>query len=130
MSFHREKSALEVTSEFVDLYIEAPVEEWKNFLKAADIPEIKLGMCGYFATVLTVLYEEEVVDQVVDYLIDAFELPVDIKEFCLLTFVPEIRNATRHIQLTSDDFFKLEGNTVSTAIKLIYAFLWQVCTCT
>ena len=117
---------MQVTNEFVDLYIEAPVEEWKSFLDSADIPEIKLGMCGYFATVLTVLYEEDVVNQLVDYLIDAFELPEDIKEFCLLTFVPEIRNATRHIKLTSDQFFNLEGNTVSTVIKLIYAFLWQV----
>ena len=124
---YREKSALEVTSEFVDLYIEAPVEEWKTFLDSADIPEIRLGMCGYFATVLTVLYEEDVIDQVVDYLIDAFHLPEDIKEFCLLTFVPEIRNATRHIKLTSDEFFKFEGNAFSTVIKLVYAFLWQVC---
>ena len=124
---YREKSALEVTSEFVDLYIESPVEEWKTFLDSADIPEIRLGMCGYFATVLTVLYEEDVIDQVVDYLIDAFHLPEDIKEFCLLTFVPEIRNATRHIKLTSDEFFKLEGNAFSTVIKLVYAFLWQAC---
>ena len=54
-------------------------------------------MCGYFATVLTVLYEPEIVDEVADYLIDAFSLPDDIKLFCLQQFLPEIRNATKYI---------------------------------
>ena len=83
-------------------------------------------MCGYFATVLTVLYEPDIVDDIADYLIDAFNLSDDIKIFCLQQFLPEIRNATSYIDLPSDEFFKFEGNTWSTALKLVYAFLWQV----
>ena len=83
-------------------------------------------MCGYFGTVLTLLYDQEVVDELVDYLISAFELSDDIKIFCLQQFLPKMRNATEDIELPSDEFFKLEGNLLSTGIKLIYAFLWQV----
>ena len=90
---------------------------------------LSVTMCGYFATVLTVLYEPEVVDDVADYLIDAFSLPDDIKLFCLQQFLPEIRNATNYIDLPSDEFFKFEGNTWTTVFKLVYAFLWQVCDC-
>ena len=90
------------------------------------IPNIRLTMCGYFGTVLTLLYDQEVVDELVDYLIGAFELPDDVKIFCLQQFLPEMRNATEHIELPSDEFFKLEGNLLSTGLKLIYAFLWQV----
>ena len=90
------------------------------------IPNIRLTMCGYFGTVLTLLYDQEVVDELVDYLIGAFELPDDVKIFCLQQFLPTMRNATEHIELPSDEFFKLEGNLLSTGLKLIYAFLWQV----
>jgi len=121
----RAKSAAEVTNEFVDMYIEVPVEEWEKLLEAADIPSLRLTMCGYFGTVLTLLYDQEVVDELVDYLIGAFELPDDVKIFCLQQFLPTMRNATEHIELPSDEFFKLEGNLLSTGLKLIYAFLWQ-----
>ena len=40
-----------------------------------------------------------------------------------------MRFATNHINLTSEEFIKLEGNLFSTVIKLFYAFLWQVFMC-
>ena len=85
-------------------------------------------MCGYFGTVLTVLYPEGVVDELVDFLIGLFDLPEDVKVFCLQQFLPEMRMALNvsEISLTSDEFFKMEGNFLSTIIKLLYAFLWQV----
>ena len=39
--FSRAKSAVDVTSEFVDMYIEVPVEEWGKQLEAADIPNLR-----------------------------------------------------------------------------------------
>ena len=39
--FSRSKSAVDVTSEFVDMYIEVPVEEWGKQLEAADIPNLR-----------------------------------------------------------------------------------------
>ena len=85
-------------------------------------------MCGYFGTVLTLLYEPEIVDEIVDYLLGAFDLGEDIEATCLQEFIPEMRLILNQseITLTSDEFFKLEGNTISTVIKLLYAFLWQV----
>ena len=126
--YYRSKSAIEITNEFVDMYIEVPVAEWGKLLESADIPNLRLTMCGYISTVLTVLYEQEVVDELVDYLIGLFDLPDDIKVFCLQEFLPEMRLALNasHVDLTGEEFFKLEGNFISTIVKLLYAFLWQV----
>ena len=55
-----------------------------------------------------------------------FSVTPDITEFCLGEFITEIRFATQHVNLTSEEFIKLEGNIFSTVIKLFYAFLWQV----
>ena len=124
--YYRNGSAAQITSEFVDLYINEPVETWKQHLDEADIPNLRLTMCGYFGWVFTILYEPEVVDQIVDILGEALDLPEDIKIFCLQQVLPEIRTTTQNINLSGDEFFKLEGNVLSTGAKLIYAFLWQV----
>ena len=50
----------------------------------------------------------------------------DIKEFCVQELLPEVRMATKNLNLPMEEFSKLEGNTFSMVIKLIYAFLWQV----
>ena len=68
----RAKSGNEITSDFVDMYINDPVEEWGNKLVAADIPNLRLTMCGYFGTALSLLYEEDLVDSVVKFLLDQF----------------------------------------------------------
>ena len=55
-----------------------------------------------------------------------FRVKPEISEFCLGEFITEMRFSTNHINLTSEEFLKLEGNLFSTVIKLFYAFLWQV----
>ena len=55
-----------------------------------------------------------------------FSITPDIKEFCIGEFLPELRLATVNFNLPQDEFLRLEGNTYSTLIKLLYAFLWQV----
>ena len=54
------------------MYIEVPVEEWGTLLDETDFPDLRLIMCGYFSTVLTLLYPEDTVDGLVDYLLEAF----------------------------------------------------------
>merc|ERR1711997_1316646 len=116
----------QITSDFVDMYINDPVEEWGTKLVAADIPNLRLTMCGYFGTALTLLYEEDLVDSVVKFLLDQFtDITPDIKEFCIGEFLPELRLATVNFNMPQDEFLRLEGNTYSTLIKLLYAFLWQ-----
>ena len=68
----REKSGIEVTSGFVDMYISVPVNDWKHHLDAADFPDLRLTMCGYFGTIMSLLYPDEVVDSVVAYLLEQF----------------------------------------------------------
>merc|ERR1712241_110886 len=122
----RAKSGNEITSDFVDMYIQVPVAEWGNQLNAADFPSLRLIMCGYFGTALTLLYPDDVVDNLVDYLLGLFtDMTPDIKEFCVQEFLPEVRTATANFNLPQEEFLMLEGNTFSTLIKLIYAFLWQ-----
>ena len=62
----------QITSDFVDMYINDPVEEWGTKLEAADIPNLRLTMCGYFGTALSLLYEEDLVNDVVKFLLDQF----------------------------------------------------------
>ena len=124
----RAKSADQIASEFLEMYIEIPVEQWENQLRAADQPPLRLVMCGYFSTLLSILYDPEIVDELVEYLLGAFDLSDDIKVFCLQEFLPEMRSSLNisQVRLTPEEFFKLEANGWGTAFKLIYAFLWQV----
>merc|ERR1711935_233161 len=122
----RAKSGNQITSDFVDMYINVPVEEWGTLLRASDIPNLRLTMCGYFGTALTLMYPVEVVDSLVDFFLSQFSgITPDIKEFCIGEFLPELRLATVNFNLPQDEFLRLEGNTYSTLIKLLYAFLWQ-----
>ena len=66
----RAQTAAEITSKFIDMYIEVPVEEWGTILRETDFPNLRIGMCGYFVTVLTLLYPEETVDELAAYLLD------------------------------------------------------------
>ncbi len=52
-------------------------------------------------------------------------MPEDLKQFCLIDFLAEVRNATSHIELSVTEKGKIEGNTIGTVIKLLYAFVWQ-----
>merc|ERR1712038_744651 len=64
----RAKSGIQITSDFIDMYINVPVAEWRDQLRAADFPNLRLTMCGYFGTALSLLYPVDVVDSLVDYL--------------------------------------------------------------
>ena len=57
-------------------------------------------------------------------------LPIEIKEFCFGTFLPEIRIATSNIQpLPEEEKTKLKGNFLGTVIKLGYGGIWEVSNC-
>ena len=54
-------------------------------------------------------------------------LPWEIKEFCLKTFLPEIRLATSNLRpLPEDEMKRLRGNFLGTVIKLAYGGIWEV----
>ena len=54
------------------MYIDVPVEEWGQLLEDAEIPNLRLTMCGYFGTALSLLYPPEIVDSLVDFLLGQF----------------------------------------------------------
>ena len=66
----RPQTGAEITSDFVDMYIEVPVEEWGTILDETDFPNLRIGMCGFFVTTLSLLYPEEVVDELAAYLLE------------------------------------------------------------
>ena len=68
----RAKSGNKIASDFVDMYINVPVDEWGTLLRASDIPNLRLTMCGYFGTALTLMYPVEVVDSLVDFILSQF----------------------------------------------------------
>ena len=62
----------------------------------------------------------------ISWLIILFRITDDIKIFCVQEFLPEFRSITNNETIPQEEFLKFEGNAVSTVIKLLYAFLWQV----
>ena len=52
-------------------------------------------------------------------------MPEDLRKFCLEDYLGEVRQATSHIQLSLEEKGRIEGNTIGTVMKLLYAFLWQ-----
>ena len=52
------------------MYIEVPVEEWGTILKETDFPDLRLTMCTYFVTAMTILYPEDTVDELASYLLE------------------------------------------------------------
>ena len=54
-------------------------------------------------------------------------LPPEIKDFCLDTFLPEIRTATSQFRpLSEEEDAKFIGNLFGTLIKLGYGGIWEV----
>ena len=68
----REKSGAEWTDLLLDVYIEEPVASWGITLDEADFPSIRTGMCGFFATALTIFFPPDTVDLLVNYLFGLF----------------------------------------------------------
>ncbi len=58
--------------------------------------------------------------------ISSFVRVTEDAEFCVETFLPEIESATESIELSEAEREELLGAMLGTAVKLLYAFLWQV----
>merc|ERR1711962_1449372 len=77
---------------------------------------------------MTLAFDDDVVDTLVNIIIEVAgeKLPIEIKEFCLGSFLPEIRIATENIQpLPEEEKTKLKGNFLGTIIKLGYGGIWE-----
>lgn len=121
----RNRTALQYTQDFFDMYLNLPVEEWYDHTNAIDIPDYYLSFAGIFSTVLTIAFEPDVVDHYFPILSGYFGLSDDDVNFILNDYLPELRNLTGPIDLGLIQETRFVENTVSSVIKLIYAFLWQ-----
>jgi hypothetical protein len=65
-------TGIEITNFLLDVYINDPVETWGNTLIATDFPSVRTGMCGFFATSLTLILDAPSVDLIVNILFDLF----------------------------------------------------------
>lgn len=86
----RPLTALELTDTIMDMYLNDPVATWGDRLYALDFPKIRIGMCSFFATALQLTFEEEIMDQIVEVLVNSFSgyvilfLRIKRSECCML----------------------------------------------
>jgi len=121
----RTSNAKETAGQLAELLRSQPVDTWKEGIAELDTPDYMVTFSGIICTLLTLQLSEEQVDAVVPTLMDAFNLPDDIRSFMFDQYLPEIRLATADINLGVLEKGQFQLNTVGTLVKLIYAFLWQ-----
>ncbi|XP_023321882.1 uncharacterized protein LOC111696503 [Eurytemora carolleeae] len=150
----RSGSAVQATQGLTELFITTPVENWTQAILDLDVPDYYLTfsglVCTFFTLLLddtladilipelmnlfnlclvctffTLLLDDTLADILIPELMNLFNLPEEQREFIFNFYLPEIRNATSHIELNEVEKGELQGNIASTMIKLIYAFLWQ-----
>ena len=57
----------------MEYFINEPLDKWEYFLNhETEIPPLRIGMCGIFGLSMSLILPEDVVDQIVEYLLDAF----------------------------------------------------------
>jgi len=121
----RRSNAKETAGQLAELLRSQPVDTWKEGIAELDTPDYMVTFSGIICTLLTLQLSDEQVDAVVPTLMDAFNLPDDIRSFMFDQYLPEIRLATADINLGLLEKGQFQLNTVGTLVKLIYAFLWQ-----
>lgn len=66
-------NAVEVSENVQNTFINDPLLTWGDTINSTNIPRLRLTLCGYLGTVMTLVFEDDVVDQIAEFLIDSFE---------------------------------------------------------
>merc|ERR1711971_554391 len=111
---------------FHDMYNNEAVEKWHEITSGINLPAIQRTFGALFGYILTLLLDPATVEQLVPPLLDLLGVGEDDHDFLALEFLPAIRNASSHHYLGLRDRLELGRNTFATALKLLYAFVWQV----
>jgi len=118
-----------VVDDLMMMYINLPADHWGPGLNKADIASLPLSMCGFFSGALTMVLPDDITEIVVGGLLEFFHAFTDkpeLKEICVDKFLPAIRNATKDFRpLPLEERVTFGRNLVGTAVKLLYAFVWQ-----
>merc|ERR1719495_80307 len=111
------------------MYIDEPVPKWGSGLSNADIASLPLSMCGFFSGALSLVLPEDIVEIFVTSLLEVFHAFTDrpeLKEICVEKFLPAMNEATKDFRpLPLEDRVDFGRNLIGTAVKLLYAFVWQ-----
>ena len=63
--------------------------------------------------------------KILQLLQDLLGVPAESKDFIFEHYLPLLQEHIGHIELTLVEKTKLFENTIGTAMKLLYAFVWQ-----
>jgi len=121
----RRKSGIQETQDLMNMFTSKPVEEWEAQIRSMDMPNFFISFSGLIGPMILMRFDVVTADLLIFGLMDLLDVPAKDKEFVTHYFLPEIKNATAHINLTDEQKYELEGNLMSFAIKILYAFLWQ-----
>jgi len=110
---------------FHHMYDNEAVEKWHDITSGINLPRIQRTFGALFGYILTLLLDPATVDQLAPPLLDLLGVPEEDHDFLALDFLPAIRNASSHHYLGLRDRLELGRNTFATALKLLYAFVWQ-----
>lgn len=121
----RNISSLQLADEFLNMYGTLPVDQWYDKIDSLDIPDYYLLFAGICSTAFTIAFEPDVVDNIVTILANEFGLPDEFLHFIQDGYLPELRNLTSELHIGLLEKMQFIINVLGTAVKLIYAFLWQ-----
>ena len=121
----RPLNAIGLSEEFFNMHLTMPVTEWYDYTNTLDIPNYYLVFTGIFSTALSMVFEPDVVDEVVPNLASIFGVPEDHINFIMKQYLPELREAGEGFDLAILKKTVLVEDTVGSVIKLVYALLWQ-----
>ena len=107
------------------MFADEPVSSWSETLENLDVPHsYYLTFAAFLSVIAAILLPWVVVDTVIPKLARAI-IPKDAADFLIDDYFPELREATKDIEVAHSDKQSLINKFFGMLMKLIYAFLWQ-----
>ncbi len=77
----------------------------------------------------TLCFLKQALEDLVIFFLDLLGVGGDDKDFCVNTFLPEIEDATKDVQLDAETQERLFKGVLGMGAKMFYGALWQVPLC-
>ena len=90
INIYRSGSAIDASNVVTQMVRAEPVENWEAILDNLGLPNYYMTFSGIICTVLTVTFDDEQVDSLVDRLLTLFSIPEDIYDFIVNVYLPEV----------------------------------------
>ena len=81
---------METSAQLTEMIRTQPVNMWLETLNGLDLPDYMTSFAGIVCSVLTFTFEDEQVDSMIDTLATLFDIPEDIYNFMVNTYLPEV----------------------------------------